>query len=626
MLTVPPAELEAFVDGVVTDAMAREHIAGVTVSIVQNGQVVLKKGYGFAGLEPQRRVDPDRTLFRIGSISKTFTWIALMKEVEAGRIVLDRPINLYLPERVQVRDQGYSAPVRVRHLLDHSAGFEDRALGHLMERDVDRVRPLELYLRQERPRRVNPPGEIASYSNYGAALAGEAVAYVSGQNFERRVEEAILLPLGMGRTSFREPRAAKAGLPGPMPSNLTGDVSEGYRWTPTGFRARDFEYIGQIAPAGSASSTAGDMSRYMLMLLNGGQLEGVSIYGARSAAAFRTPLRRTPAGINGWAHGFQVIDLSGGYRGYGHGGATLSFMSNMVTVPALGLGVFISTNTESGQDLATRFPDRLVGHFYAAPQTFPRPGSPALLANRQAYEGYYLTTRRSYRGLEEFVGLLTGGTKAKVTPDGRLVTAGGGAVKTWSPEGDASDGRFISGVGADRIAFVMQDGRARAFQGASGAALMERVALGMQPGVLAILAALTGAASLATLGGLFLRNRREFRENAIQSRASLIQNIQAGLWLLSMVLFGLWASKTGDVAQVMYRWPGALLVTASACALVAALLTIATLVTLPAVWRGGRRVDSWSGLRKAFFTVTVMIHVAFVVVLGLWGGLTPWSA
>src|SRR5206468_12741254 len=123
--------------------MQRNHIAGVTVSVVQNGQVVVKKGYGFASLKPARPVDPDRTLFRIGSITKTFTWIALMKEVEAGRIRLDQPVNLYLPEKAQVKDQGYDQPVRVANLMDHSAGFEDRALGQLMERDYDRVRPLD---------------------------------------------------------------------------------------------------------------------------------------------------------------------------------------------------------------------------------------------------------------------------------------------------------------------------------------------------------------------------------------------------------------------------------------------------------------------------------------------------
>jgi hypothetical protein len=92
-----------------------------------------------------------------------------------------------------------------------------------------------------------------------------------------------------------------------------------------------------------------------------------------------------------------------------------------------------------------------------------------------------------------------------------------------------------------------------------------------------------------------------------------------------MALLGLWASKTGDVAYVVYRWPGALLLTASACALVASTLTIATFVALPAIWRGGRRVDSWTHLRKTAFTLTVLIYASLGVVLALWGALSPWS-
>ncbi len=622
---VPPAALEAFVDGLVRDAMAREHIAGITVAVVQNGQVVLKKGYGFASLRRGQAVNPDRTLFRIGSISKTFTWITLMKEVEAGRIHLDRPINLYLPEKVQIRDQGYDAPVRVAHLMDHSGGFEDRALGHLFEHDFERVRPLELYLRQERPRRVHAPGAVSSYSNYGVGLAGEAVTYTSGKTFERLAEDEIFLPLGMRRTTFREPHRPKAGLPAPMPDALARDVADGYRWTPEGFRLRPYEHLGHIAPAGSASSTAGDMARYMLMLLGGGQLEGVTIYGPRTAQAFRTPIRSTPRGVNGWAHGFATAYLPGGHRAFGHEGATLSFLSNMVTVPELGLGVFIATNTETGGPLARRFPAEVVRQFYGRPTVFPRPGSPALARDASAFEGYYVTTRRAYRGLEGFVGQLIGGAQVHGTPEGRLLTVSGEGTRIWSPDGPLGAGGFVSAFGDEHLAFRMSDGYAASYQTAGGAALMERAPLWRQPFALGVLSVLTGVASLITFVGLALRNRREFRENAIQSRASLIQNIQAALWLISLALFALWASKTGDVAQVMYRWPGALLVTASACALVAAALTLLTLAALPAVWRGGRRVDSWRPLRRASYTVTLLIYSAFSVLLGLWGALSPWS-
>jgi len=198
---MPPAELQAFLDGWMADAMAREHVAGAAVSIVQNGQVVLKKGYGFADLAARRPVDPDRTLFRIASISKTFTWILVMRDVEAGRMRLDRPVNLYLPEKVRLPDKARN--VTLRQLMDHSAGFEDTALGQLFENDPRRVRPLDLYLRQERPEQVRRAGLLSSYSNYGAALAGAAAAQTAGKTFERRVEDDILSPMRMAHTTFR---------------------------------------------------------------------------------------------------------------------------------------------------------------------------------------------------------------------------------------------------------------------------------------------------------------------------------------------------------------------------------------------------------------------------------------
>ncbi len=622
---MPAAELEAFVDGLLRDAMAREHIAGATVAIVQNGQVVLKKGYGFASLSPRRPVDPNQTLFRVGSISKTFTWIALMKEVEAGRIRLNQPINLYLPEKVQVKDQGYDQPVRVENLMDHSTGFEDRAFGQLMERDYNQVRPLDLYLRQERPKRVHAPGAVSSYSNYAAALAGEAVTYTSGKPYERLIEDEILVPLGMAHSTLREPHPAKAGLPAPMPANLVDDISEGYRWTPLGFMRRDFEFIGQAAPAGAASSTASDMARFMLMQLGDGRLGSATIYGPATAQAFRSPLLKTPVGINGWAHGLMVFDLSGGYRGYGHGGATMSFFSNMVVVPDLNLGVFISTNTDTGRPLAARLPEQIVQQFYAPPQLFPRTGSPDLAERRKVFAGYYLTTRRAYSGLEGFVDQLTGGANVDVTRDGRLLTKVGGAIHTWVPEGGLDQGRFIETEGSERLAFDMRDDRARAFHPASGTQLFERAPFWRKPLTLAILTALAATAAMVTIAGVVLRNRRKLRENQIQSRASLVQTIQAVLWLLALALFSLWAAKIGDVTQIMYRWPGALILTASACALVAAGLTATTFLALPAIWRGGRRVDSWTHLRKAYFTLTLLIYGAFSIDLGIWGALSPWS-
>jgi CubicO group peptidase (beta-lactamase class C family) len=619
-----PAELEAFVDGVVREAMVRDHVAGVTVSIVQNGQVVLKKGYGFDRLSPGRAVDPDRSLFRIASISKTFTWMLVMREVEAGRMRLDGDINLYLPQSVRVPDQGYDRQVRVSDLMTHRPGFEDRALGQLFERDPARVRPLLTYLRQERPSRVRQPGTLPSYSNYGVALAGEAVSYLNGKTYQTLVETRITGPLGMSRTSFREPYAQRAGLPAPMPAWLSGDVSEGYVWTGGGFSPRGFEYTTQIAPAGGASTTAADMARYMLMILNDGSWGGATIYAPATAAGFRAPVRPYPQ-VPGWAHGFNEYVLPGGYTGFGHGGDTLTFHSQMVTVPRLNLGVFISTNTDTGYRLAGALPGMIVQRFYGPRDDLQAPGSDWLKANAGLFSGQYVSTRRAHHGLEKLIGLINSRSEVSVNRTGHLVIKGFDSQSVWSPTDEA--GHFRELGGWKTLTFEMKDGKALRYYGSGGAVAFNRAGFWHNQTLFLLAAIASIIAALATLIGSIFRDRRDFRQTTSQRRASLIQNIQSVLYLLAVGEFGLWAMKASDVTAIFYDWPGWLLLTGSAFALVASVLQLIVLVVvLPFIWRGGRRVDSWTTGRKLRFCATAAIFTLFSLLLALWGGIFPWAA
>ena len=619
---LPAPQLEAFVDGVVRRAMSRDHIAGVTISVVQNGQVVLKKGYGFANLGQRQAVDPDKTLFRIASISKTFTWIALMNEIEAGRMRLDGPVNLYLPEPLQIKDQGKKTQVRLRDLMTHTGGFEDRALGQLFERDPNRVRNLADYLRQERPRRVREPGLLPSYSNYGAALAGAAVSNVVGKPFEQLVTEEIILPTGMTRTTFREARPWRDGLPAPMNETLAADLSDGFSWTPGGWKTQPREFMGQLAPAASASSTAADMARYMTLLLNGGVIDGKTVFSPKTAQAFRTSMYRPAPEAAGWNAGFQDIALPGARRGFGHGGATLYFHSNLVVAPDLGLGVFVSVNTDSGANLPATLPATIIEHFYA-----PAPAVPADSAisydQARAYEGEYLTTRRAYRGLESFTGRIVGRAIVRATPEGRLTVIDGG-VKTLF-NGTDRPGVFKAVDGPLTLVFDANGDRPSRFYAARGFSTYERVGFFRSASVLIWTAVLAGLASLATVFGVFVRNRREARQTPVQARASQMQVMQAVLWLISAGCAGVFAARASDETAVFFGWPSGWLLTGSACALVAAVLGVLTLGALPMVWRGGRRVDSWTGLRKVAFTYTALLFVLLSVLLGLWGYLLPSS-
>lgn len=619
---LPGPELEAFVDGVVRRAMSRDHIAGVTISVVQNGQVVLKKGYGFANLGQRKPVDPDTTLFRVASISKTFTWIALMNEIEAGRMRLDGPVNVYLPQPLQVKDQGKKTPVRLKDLMTHTAGFEDRSLGQLFERDPNRVRPLNDYLRQERPNRVREPGLLPSYSNYGAALTGAALVNVTGKPFEQLVSEEIILPAGMSHTTFREARPWNDRLPAPMNEALAAELSDGFSWTPTGWKTQPREFMGQVAPAASASSTAGDMARYMTLLLNGGTIDGKTVFSPKTALAFRTPMYRPAPEAAGWNAGFQDMALPGNRRGFGHGGATLYFHSNLVIAPDLGLGIFVSVNTDSGANLPASLPSTIIEHFYA-----PAPAVPAASTlsydEARAYEGDYLTTRRAYGGLEGFTNRIVGRATVRATPDGRLAILDGGVSTLFN--GTDRPGVFKAVDSALTLVFDANGGKPSRFYAARGWSTYERVGFFRSAGLLSWTAVIAGLASVAALLGVMFRNRREARQTPVQARASQMQTMQAVLWLISAGCMGVFSVKAADQTTVFFGWPSGWLLSGSACALVASVLSLLTLGVLPMVWRGGRRVDSWSSGRKVAFTFTALLFVFLSVLLGMWGYLLPWG-
>ena len=113
------AELEAFLDGVMVAHMRDKHIAGATVSVVRDGELLLSKGYGWANVGERKPVDPDRTMFRIGSVTKLFTWTAVMQLAEAGRIDLDADVNTYLDFEIPAT---YDEPITMRHILSHTPG------------------------------------------------------------------------------------------------------------------------------------------------------------------------------------------------------------------------------------------------------------------------------------------------------------------------------------------------------------------------------------------------------------------------------------------------------------------------------------------------------------------------
>src|SRR2546425_682667 len=197
-----PHELETFLDRVVSMQLADDHIPGATVAVVKEGRLFFAKGYGNADRQHGKLVSANTTLFRIGSVSKLFTWTAVMQLAEQGKVNLHADVNTYL--KTFHIPATYPEPITLAHLLTHSAGFEDRGTGIFAPTTSD-LKPPGQWLAEHIPARVRPPGELTAYSNYGAALAGYIVEQVSGMPYAQYVEQHLFQPLGMRSSTFRQP-------------------------------------------------------------------------------------------------------------------------------------------------------------------------------------------------------------------------------------------------------------------------------------------------------------------------------------------------------------------------------------------------------------------------------------
>src|ERR1051325_8806499 len=162
------AELEAFIDGVMEANLREKHVAGATVSVVKDGALFFAKGYGYANVDQRRPVDAERSMFRIGSISKLFTWTAVMQLVEQGKLDLDTDVNRYLDFKIPAT---FPQAITLRHIMTHTPGVEEDSRD-LISDDSTTLAPLGRWLSTHIPGRVRPPGTYASYSNYATALAG----------------------------------------------------------------------------------------------------------------------------------------------------------------------------------------------------------------------------------------------------------------------------------------------------------------------------------------------------------------------------------------------------------------------------------------------------------------------
>ena len=375
--TLERADLEAFFDGIIPLQLERSDIAGSTVLVMKDGQVLLQKGYGYADWGKKKPVDPQTTMFRLASISKLFTWVSVMQLVEQGKLNIDTDINQYLDFQIA---PAFGKPITLRNLMTHTGGFEE------VIRDLIMVNPknppsLRDFFVENQPRRMYPPGEVAAYSNYGVGLAGYIVQRVSGEPFESYVENHIFQLLGMAHTSFRQP----------LPPLLSPFISDGYR-SSTEKPAIGFEILNP-GPAGGLSSSAPDMGRFAQALLNGGELDGHRILKPETVAEMWTRQFAASDHLPAMCMGFYQF-WRNNLRFIGHEGDLIAFHSLFFLEPREKLVLFVSYNSVGSESKAR---DEILRSF--ADRYYPGDSAPELrkasATDLESMAGFYESTRRA---------------------------------------------------------------------------------------------------------------------------------------------------------------------------------------------------------------------------------------
>jgi CubicO group peptidase (beta-lactamase class C family) len=410
------ADVEAFLDGVVPLQLAREDIAGATVSVVKDGKILFTRGYGYADVKAKKLVVAEETLFRPGSVSKLFTWTAVMQLVEQGKLDLDRDVNDYIDYKIP---EAFGKPITLKNLLTHTPGFEEQ-IKDLITFGVENPN-LGEYLKTHIPTRIYSPGTVPAYSNYGAALAGYVVERASGRPFNEYIAENIFQPLGMTHSTFAQP----------LPPALAANMSNGYQ--PGSDDPKQFEVVVAF-PAGSLSSTATDMARFMIAHLQDGQLGEARILRPETARLMHSRQFALDDAANAMAYGFYE-ETRNGRRIIGHAGDTLYFHSDLHLVPDAGVGFFVSYNSPGKGQISPRtiLWEAFLDRYFSSPLS-SAPTLDSAKEDARAVSGTYESSRRSEISFFKSLGLI-GATSVAAAEDGTIevsgLTAPNGKPKRW---------------------------------------------------------------------------------------------------------------------------------------------------------------------------------------------------
>jgi CubicO group peptidase (beta-lactamase class C family) len=538
-------DLSAFFDGIFPLQLERSDIAGTSVLVMKDGQILLEKGYGFSDVKNSKPVDPKTTIFRLASISKLFTWISIMQLQEQGKLDIDTDVNRYLDFQIK---PAFDHRVTLRNLMTHTGGFEEK-INDIIVLDPKQQPTLRDDIINNQPHRLFPPGTVSAYSNYGVGLASYIVQRVSGEPFEKYVQDHIFTPLGMTHSSFYQP----------VQKELAPFVSDGYRGDTTK-KPVGFEMLNPVG-AGGLSSTAADMGRFGQALLNGGELDGQRILKPETLAQMWMPQFRASDQMPPQCMGFYQ-DWRNNLRWIGHEGDLIAFHSLFFVEPTRKIVLFVSYNSAGGggkprPELIDAFSDR---YFPAAPPASFLKNWPS---DMRAISGTYLSTRRADSTKLRLFNI-GGQMTANVDKNGVLTTSSFKDLR-GHPEKYRPIGKDLwESEDQDRI-FAIRDNHNRVvrlaftFPGiqfqrvpwyANSSWIMPAIAISYGIMVLVLLA------SLIRLGRrLFLRKRPRLDPQPGTIRLTFAPRMASILWVIFIgTVVGFFASKGDDILPPTPAW------------------------------------------------------------------------
>lgn len=595
-----PAEVEAFLDGVMSAQMESNHIAGAVVIVVKDGELFFSKGYGYADLEQQILVDPAATMFRPGSVSKLFVWTAIMQQVEQGKLSLDADINDYLDFTIP---DTYPEPITVRHLMSHTPGFEDISQG-LFKLSADEMQPLGEYLKTNLPVRVYPPGEVGAYSNFGTALAGYIVERASGQPFVEYVEQHIFAPLGMEHSTFRQP----------LPANLAPHMSKGYNFVDGGYVEGAYEYVLPY-PAGSLSAGAHDIAAFMIAHLQHGAYGASRILKDETARQMQQQLFTPDPRLSGMAHGFLESSVNGLHI-LSHGGDTILFHTGLYLIPEKSTGLYISTNSTGGAGAGDAVMRAFMDRYYPV-ETATTPAPPAGFEERiTPYLGSYTLSRSNFTSFEKIMTLMTP-VNATLNEEGYLVVSLAGQAKQYTEvEPGLLQERYDPSV---RMVYRSTEDGQMALLPAGPHALMKAPWHGSSGlhGMLLVGGLLLFLGTLMSWLSAFLGNLRQREPRASWARLARLTAALFGLLFLLFIL-GLLAvfmdiDPAYGVPRVFFTTPPVL-----NTLLVFPLLMLIAALTMPVFALLAWKNKWWRARGRMHYTLLAVVALALVWVMAYW--------